>query len=144
MYTILHTYPFIKYFKNCYIRTQFCVWCDHRINCLIEKVLSCLLLNYILIHNNSVLNKDLYKATLSSTYLTRRLKQISVSKRRAQTEYVIPFGMFRNRLHYRTVNDDQMLRSRLHRSTLSRIARIEQEGGAFQAYPVPFPASFSC
>lgn len=49
--------------------------------------------------------------------------------------------MLRNRLHYRTVNYDQMLRSRLHGPALSRITRVEQKGGTLQTDPVTFPTS---
>lgn len=78
---------------------------------------------------------------MNTTHLTRRLEQISVSKCCAQAKYVISLGVLRNWLHYRTVNYDQMLRGRLHGPTLSRITRVEQEGGSLQTDPVTFPTS---
>jgi len=69
------------------------------------------------------------------------LKQIGVSERGAQTEYVIPLGVFGNRLHNRSVNDNQMFRCRLHGSALLGIAGVEKKRGTLQADPVSLPAS---
>lgn len=75
--------------------------------------------------------------------LAGRLEEVRIAERRAQTEDVVPLRVLRDRLHDGTVNDDQMLRSSLDRAALTRIARIEQQGGTFQTDPVALPATLA-
>lgn len=75
--------------------------------------------------------------------LARRLEQVRVPERRAQTEDVVPLRVLRNRLHDRAVHDDQVLRGGLNGATLPRVARVEQQGGTFQTDPVALPAALA-
>lgn len=69
------------------------------------------------------------------------LEQIGIPERGAETKYVIPLGMLGNRLHNRSIDDNQVFRCRLHGSALLGIAGVEKKRGALQADPVALPAS---
>ena len=51
--------------------------------------------------------------------------------------------MFGYRLHDGPVHDDEVLGGGLHRPALPGVARVEQEGRALQAHPVPLPAALA-
>lgn len=73
--------------------------------------------------------------------LVAYLEEVGVAESGAQAEYEIPLGMLGDRLHNGAIDDDQMLGRCLNMAPFPRVARVEEQGGSFQADPVATPAS---
>ena len=71
------------------------------------------------------------------------LEEIRVPERRGETEDVVPLGVLGDCLHDGAVDDDEVLRRRLDRPALSRVARVEEEGRALQTDPVALPTALA-
>ena len=69
------------------------------------------------------------------------LKEVGVAKGRAQTKDEISLGMFGYGLHDGTIDDDQVLGSSFHVTSLARIARIKEQRRPFETNPVTAPSS---